>query len=104
MWWTAGASTLGMPDANKVGGVTGWMAAAALAEAAGVPVSSHAFIEFSAHLLAATPGRHRLEWLDFARPILAAGSPDLVNGDVVVPGAPGAGLEWDEEAVARYAA
>ena len=93
-----------MPDANKVGGVTGWMAAAALAEAAGVPVSSHAFIEFSAHLLAATPGRHRLEWLDFARPILAAGSPELMNGDVVVPGAPGAGLEWDEEGVARYAA
>ncbi len=100
----AGACSLIMPDANKVGGVTGWMAAAALAEAAGVPVSSHAFVEFSAHLLAATPGRHRLEWLDFARPILAAGSPELVNGDVVVPAAPGAGLEWDEEAVARYAA
>lgn len=100
----AGASALIMPDANKVGGVTGWMAAAALAEAAGVPVSSHLFVEYSVHLLAATPGRHRLEWLDLARPILAAGSPDLMDGNVVVPGAPGAGLEWDEAAVAQYAA
>ena len=89
----AGASPLLMPDAMKVGGVTGWMAAAALAEAAGVPVSSHLFVEFSAHLLAATPGRHWLEWLDVARPIIAAGSPDLAGGDVVVPSAPGAGLE-----------
>jgi len=100
----AGASAFIMPDAGKVGGVTGWMAAAALAEAAGVPVSSHLFVEFSAHLLAATPGRHWLEWLDVARPILAAGSPELVDGNVAVPNALGAGLEWDEAAVAQYVA
>lgn len=100
----AGASTLIMPDAMKVGGVTGWMAAVALAEAAGVPISSHLFVEFSAHLLAATPGRHWLEWLDVARPVLVAGSPELVGGNVVAPGTPGAGLEWNEAAIARYAA
>jgi len=100
----AGASPFSMPDAGKVGGVTGWMAAAALAEAAGVPVSSHLFVEFSAHLLAATPGRHWLEWLDVARPVLAAGSPELVEGSAVVSGTPGAGLEWDEAAVAQYVA
>lgn len=100
----ASASTLIMPDAMKVGGVTGWMAAAALAEAASVPISSHLFIEFSAHLLAATPGRHWLEWLDVARPVLAGGSPEVVEGNVVAPSAPGAGLEWDEAAVAHYAA
>jgi len=93
-----------MPDAGKVGGVTGWMAAAALAEAAGLPVSSHLFVEFSAHLLAATPGRHWLEWLGVARPVLAAGSPELMDGNVVVPNAPGAGLEWDEATVAQYVA
>ena len=100
----SGSCSLIMPDANKVGGVTGWMAAAALAEAAGVPVSSHLYVEYSAHLLAATAGRHWLEWLDVARPILAAGSPQLVNGDVSATEAPGAGLEWNEEAVAHYTA
>ncbi len=100
----ADASAFIMPDAGKVGGVTGWMAAAALAEAAGLPVSSHLFVEFSAHLLAATPGRHWLEWLGVARPVLAAGSPELMDGNVVVPNAPGAGLEWDEATVAQYVA
>src|SRR3712207_8086048 len=44
-----------MPDAMKIGGVTGWMRTAALAEAAGLPPSSHLFPEISAHLLAASP-------------------------------------------------
>lgn len=99
----AGASTLIMPDAMKVGGVTGWTEAAALAAAAGVPVSSHLFVEASAHLLAATRGRDRLEWLDIARPILAAGSPNFADGFVTPAPGPGLGLQWDEEAVARYA-
>ncbi|MGG5818520.1 enolase C-terminal domain-like protein [Falsiroseomonas sp. HW251] len=100
----AGASDLLMPDVMKVGGVTGWMEAGALCKAAGVPMSSHLFIETSAHLLAATPGRDRLEWLDLARPVLAAGSPALAEGCAVPGSAPGIGLEWDEAAIARYAA
>ena len=100
----AGASSLLMPDAMKVGGVTGWMEAAAQCKAAGVPVSSHLFIEASAHLLAATPGRHMLEWLDLAWPVLAAGSPTLAEGHAAPAAAPGLGLDWDEAAVVRYAA
>lgn len=100
----AKASDLVMPDANKIGGVSGWMQAAALAGAAGVPISSHLFIEYSSHLLAATPGRHWLEWLDVARPILAEGSPEMRDDGSAAPlGTPGAGLAWDEAAVARYA-
>lgn len=100
----AGAGDLVMPDANKIGGVTGWMAAVALAEAAGVPVSSHVFIEFSSHLLAATPGRHWMEWLDFAGPVLAGGTPELRDGGVAPLDTPGTGLVWDEEAIRRYQA
>ncbi|MBK6629908.1 MAG: hypothetical protein IPG33_02050 [Betaproteobacteria bacterium] len=49
-WWgphdmakslAAGASDYAMPEAMKIGGVTGWLQAAALAQAAGTPVSSH---------------------------------------------------------------
>jgi mandelate racemase len=99
----AGASRLIMLDAMKIGGVTGWREAAAVCKAAGVPVSSHLFVETSAHLLAATPGWDRLEWLDFARPILRAGSPTITDGYAMPSGGAGIGLEWDEDAVARYA-
>src|SRR5215211_3880504 len=50
-----GASDYVMPDAMKIGGVTGWLRTAALAGAAGIPLSSHLFPEISAHLLAVSP-------------------------------------------------
>jgi mandelate racemase len=37
----AGACDYVMPDAQRIGGVTGWMRAAALAQAAGIEMSSH---------------------------------------------------------------
>ncbi|MDP9410529.1 MAG: mandelate racemase, partial [Actinomycetota bacterium] len=66
----AGASDYAMADAMKIGGVTGWLRAAALAEAAGLPLSSHLFPEISAHLLAVAPTSHWLEYVDWANPIL----------------------------------
>lgn len=99
----AGASDYAMPDVQKIGGVTGWMRAAALAEAAQLPVSSHVFVEASAHLLAVTPTAHWLEWMDKAGPLLQ--EPLRVAGDgTVTARGPGLGMDWDEKAVARYAA
>lgn len=98
----AGGSDFLMPDLMKIGGVSGWMETAALAQAGGAPVSSHLFIEFSSQVMTATPGRHFLEYLDLAAPILAQGSPQLDHGFVIPHRGPGAGLEWDEEAVRRY--
>jgi mandelate racemase len=96
-----GASDLVMPDLERIGGVTGWLRAAALAHASGVEMSSHLFPEFSAHLLRVTPTRHWLEYVDWAAPVLC--EPLVVrDGHVHAPDRPGAGLEWDEDAVARY--
>src|SRR6185369_10294612 len=53
-----------MPDLERIGGVTGWRGAAALAAARAVPMSSHIFPEVSAHLLAVTPTAHWLEYVD----------------------------------------
>jgi mandelate racemase len=97
----AGACDLAMLDVMKIGGVTGWMRAAALAEAASLPVSSHTFIEPSAHVLAATPTAHWLEHLDIARQILA--EPCTVEQGTVTARGPGLGLVWDEPVVQRYA-
>jgi mandelate racemase len=97
----AGASDLVMLDVMKIGGVTGWLRAAALAEAAGLPVSSHIFPEVSAHLLPVTPTCDWLEYLDAARPVLRE-PVDVRAGSVTAGEAPGSGVAWDEDAVARY--
>jgi len=99
----AGSSDLFMPDAGKIGGVTGWLRAAGLAEPLGLPLSSHLYPEVSAHLLAVTPTRHWLEYVDWAQPVLKHPLP-VVDGHVAAPDVPGIGIEWDEEAVARFAA
>jgi mandelate racemase len=97
----AGACDYVMPDAERIGGVTGWMRAAALAQAAGVEMSSHLFPEASCHLLAATPTCHWLEYVDWANPVLKE-PVALKDGHVIIPDAPGVGLEWDEKAVQRF--
>jgi len=111
-WWgipdmsksiAAGASDFVMPDVMKIGGVTGWMKASSLGHAHGVPVSSHLFAEISAHLLAATPGAHMLEWLDVAGSINQT-KLTIKNGRACAPDIPGSGLNWDEKAIAKYAA
>src|SRR5262245_39058061 len=95
------AADLVMPDVQQIGGVTGWLRAAALAHAAGVPCSSHLFIEASAHLLAATPTCHWIEYLDVAAPLLAEPLRP-VDGMIEAPKRPGLGIMWDEVAVRRY--
>jgi len=97
----AGACDYVMPDAERIGGVTGWMRAAALAQAAGLEMSSHLFPEVSAHLLAVTPTAHWLEYVDWANAILE--SPlRLRDGAVLIAETPGVGIKWNEEAVRRY--
>ena len=97
----AGACDYVMPDAERIGGVTGWIRAAALAQANGIEMSSHLFPEASAHLLAATPTAHWLEFVDWADPIVQ--TPLTVrDGAVTAPEKPGLGIDWNEEAVRRY--
>ncbi|HZC64890.1 MAG TPA: enolase C-terminal domain-like protein [Streptosporangiaceae bacterium] len=97
----AQACDLVMPDLMRIGGVTGWLQAAAVADVAGLPMSSHLYPEVSGHLMQVTPTRHWLEWQDWADPVLARPF-QVRNGTLLVPDVPGNGLEWDEEAVARH--
>jgi mandelate racemase len=97
----AGACDLCMPDIMKIGGVTGWLRASALAEQHGLPMSSHIFQEFSAHLLAVSPTCHWLERMDVAAPIL---EPVLSfkDGMAHFGDVPGAGIVWKEDEVKRF--
>jgi mandelate racemase len=106
-WWgvrdmehaiAAGASDYMMPDVMKIGGVTGWMSAAALAEAHAIKISNHLWPEISAHLLAASPTAHWLEYADWWNPILS--TPLVVEDGIARPSTvPGSGLAWNEDVV-----
>jgi mandelate racemase len=95
------ASDLVMPDVDRIGGVSGWLAAAALADAAGTEMSSHLYPEVSAHLLAATPTAHWIEYVDWAAPILQQPL-KVAEGRVLPPDLPGNGLVWDSGAVTHF--
>jgi mandelate racemase len=97
----ANAADYVMPDLERIGGVSGWRQAAELAAARKLPMSSHLFPEVSAHLLAATPTCHFLEYVDWANVLLR--EPLAVgDGHARIPQRPGNGMVWDEEAVVRH--
>jgi mandelate racemase len=98
----AGACDIVMPDVQRVGGVTGWMRVAALAEVHRVPIASHLFPEISVHLLAASPTVLVLEYMPWAQPIMAEPL-QIENGAVLVPPRPGPGLVFDDAAIERFA-
>jgi mandelate racemase len=111
-WWgildmqhaiDAQAADFMMPDVMKIGGVTGWLRAAALAQARGIRLSSHLWPEISAQLLCVTPTAHWLEYADWWNPIMSEPL-RIDDGMAVVGEAIGTGVSWDEAAVARFSA
>jgi mandelate racemase len=95
------ACDLVMPDFMRIGGVTGWMRAAAIAGAAGIPMSTHLYPEVGAHMMRVTETAHWLEWQDWADPILKTPY-QLKDGQLHIPDVPGVGLEWNEDAVKHH--
>ncbi len=97
----AGAGDYVMPDLMRIGGVSGWLRAAAITGAAGIPMSTHLYPEIAAHLMRVTDTAHWLEWQDWADPVLSQPF-ELKDGNLIVPDRPGQGIEWNEKAVAKY--
>lgn len=96
-----GASDFVMPEVMKMGGITGWRRAVALAEGAQIPVSTHLWPEVSAHLLSSTPLAHWLEYADWWNPVLR--EPLTLHDGFAIPSdRPGSGVEWNEDAVAAW--
>jgi len=111
-WWgtldmlhaiEAQASDFLMPDVMKIGGVSGWLRAAALAHAKGMRLSNHLWPEISARLLCCTPTAHWLEYADWWNPILAEPL-RIEKGMAIIDDAYGTGVEWNEDAVSRFSA
>ncbi|SAK47287.1 mandelate racemase/muconate lactonizing protein [Caballeronia fortuita] len=98
----AKAGTFMMPDMMRIGGVSGWLRSVPIAGALGIDVSSHLYPEASAHLLRITETGHWLEWQDWVNPILQAPF-ELEDGSIHIPDRPGTGVEFDRDALARFA-
>lgn len=87
-----------MPDFMRIGGVTGWLRAAAIAGAAGIPMSTHLYPEVAAHVMRVTETSHWLEWQDWADPVLQQPY-EIRDSQLHIPNIPGVGLEWNDDAV-----
>jgi mandelate racemase len=98
----AGAGDYMMPDLMRIGGVSGWLRAAAITSAAGIPMSTHLYPEIASHLMRVTDTAHWLEWQDWSDPILSEPF-QLKDGHLMVPDKPGQGIEWNEKAVTKFA-
>ena len=109
-WWgvldmrhaiEARASDFVMPDVMKIGGVTGWMRSAHLANVHGLRVSNHLWPEISTHLLCCTPTAHWLEYADWWNPILQ--NPlQIESGFAILDDRAGSGIEWNEDNISQF--
>src|SRR5436309_2915091 len=92
-----------MIDQVRCGGITPWLKIAGMAEAFNLPVVSHGVPEIHVHLVGAVPNGLTVEYMPRLFPLWKA-VPQPVNGMLEMPTAPGLGLEFDDQAIAKYRA
>ncbi|HWG41930.1 MAG TPA: mandelate racemase/muconate lactonizing enzyme family protein [Gemmataceae bacterium] len=89
------------PDVTRLGGLTGWLKVAALAELHHRPLSPHLLPEVGVHLACGLPAVTSVEYMPWLYPLFTA-PPRIEQGRLVPPPQPGLGLEVDPDAVAKY--
>lgn len=91
-----------MVDLLRVGGLTGFMKVAHMAEIYNLPVVSHLATEVLAHAIAAAPNGIYVEHMPWTFDLFTT-EPVIEDGMIVMPQSPGLGVQFDEEKLARYA-
>ena len=90
-----------MVDLLRAGGLTQWMKIAHMAEAFNLPVVSHLATEVLVHAVAAIPNGMTVEHMPWTFPLFKE-VPSVENGELVIPQAPGLGIEFDEDALDTF--
>jgi len=85
----------------RAGGITEWMRIAAMAGAAGIPVTPHMQWELQIHTTAAVPNGMYVEYMSWFDELFEE-LPAIEDGYVVAPQKPGHGLAFRPEMVRRY--
>jgi L-alanine-DL-glutamate epimerase-like enolase superfamily enzyme len=92
------------PDLTTCGGITPWLKIAHLADAHGLPVTSHGAHELHVHLLCAVPNAAYLEVHGFGLEQFIAQPLELRDGMAIAPERPGHGIEFDWQGLGLYRA
>ena len=100
----SGGVTYPEPDVTNCGGVTPFIKIAHLAEAFGLPVTSHGAHDVTVHLLAAVPNRSYLEAHGFGLDRYIAEPLALREGCAIAPERPGHGIAFDWQGLERIRA
>lgn len=85
------------PDASNIGGITGWLAVADMADAAGLRVCSHGMHELHVSLLASRGNQGCLEWHSFPIDEYTSSPLVLANGRAITPRQTGVGVDFDAD-------
>src|SRR3954449_5100703 len=92
-----------MIDQVRSGGITPWVKIAGMAEAFNLPVVSHGVPEIHVHLVGAVPNGLTVEYMPRLFPLWKE-VPQPIDGDLMMPSAPGLSLEFDQAAIDKYRA
>jgi len=90
-----------MIDLLRVGGITQWRKVAGMAEAFNLPVVSHLVPEIHVQLMAAIPNGLTVEYMPWTLQLFEE-TPELDDGEIVVPQKPGLGLNFDKDVVKQF--
>jgi L-alanine-DL-glutamate epimerase-like enolase superfamily enzyme len=99
-----GGVTYPEPDVTTCGGVTPFMKIAHLAEAFGLPVTTHGAHDVTVHLLAACPNRSYLEAHGFGLDRYVEEPLRIEEGFAVAPDRPGHGIAFDWDGLGKIRA
>ncbi len=96
-----GALDILQPDVARVGGITNALKVCHLAQAANLRVAPHVSPELSVTIAAAVPNSMFIEYIPQMETVLKK-KVRIEDGYAIASDAPGHGIEFDEEALARF--
>ena len=82
-------------DLERIGGVTGWIRSAAVADHFGLRISAHVYPEFAAHILCGLENGYYHETLEWSHELFE-NPPVLKDGYITPSEEPGFGVRFDE--------
>lgn len=94
------ACSIVQADVARIGGITPWLKVAHLAETFNTPICPHFLMELHVSLCAAVPNAAWVEWIPQLDDV-THNRLEIAGGNAVAPMAPGLGIDWNWDAIAR---